>query len=227
VRGIKLQRSDSTSAVLFTYSAHATSIAKELLELSADYPARVIDLLEEKNDFAMFMSGMVGSHRFKFTPYVDYPFIEDVAPKLIAAIDTARYDPAMTSPYIRSLHAQIEFGPSNLRIAKNWSVNDWVFRSAFGKLKGELTCLEFGNVLFIGTPCDFSGEIYTVDSLEQYAARYGKHLIITSFNGDYDGYITYDKHYYVSSKEEINALNWVGPYYGEYFSDMIKYVVRK
>jgi len=227
IRGIRLQRSDSTSAILFTYSAHSTSIAKERLELSADYPAKVIDLLQQKYDFAMFMSGMVGSHRFRFSPLNDYEFINDVAPKIVTAIDTARYDPGMMSPHIRSLHIPIEFGPSKLRIAKNWSVNDWLFRMAFGKLKGELTCLEIGNVMFIGTPCDFSGEIYTVDSLEQYAARHGKHLVITSFNGDYDGYITYDKHYYVSSKEEINTLNWVGPYYGEYFSEMIKKVVAK
>jgi neutral ceramidase len=227
IRGVKLQRSDSTSAVLFTYSAHSTSIAKERLELSADYPAKVIELLEHNTGFAMFMSGMVGSHRYKYSPYNDYDFIEDVAPKIVSAIDTAHYDPAMTSPQIKSRHIPIEFGPSNLRIAKNWSVNDWLFRSAFGKLKGELTCLEIGDVMFIGTPCDFSGEIYTADSLEQYATAHGKHLIITSFNGDYDGYITYDKHYYVSTKEEINALNWVGPFYGKYFSEMIKKVVAK
>lgn len=227
IRGIRLQRSDSTSAILFTYSAHTTSIAKERLELSADYPAKAIELLQRKYNFAMFMSGMVGSHRFRFSPLNDYEFIDDVAPKIVAAIDTARYDLAMTSPQIKSRHIPIEFGPSHLRIAKNWSVNDWLFRIAFGKLKGELTCLEIGNVMFIGTPCDFSGEIYTADSLEQYAAKYGKHLVITSFNGDYDGYITYDKHYYVSSKEEINTLNWVGPFYGEYFSDMIKRVVAK
>jgi len=227
IRGIRLQRSDSTSAMLFTYSAHSTSIAKERLELSADYPAKVIELLERKTDFAMFMSGMVGSHRYKFAPLYDYEFIDDVAPKIVAAIDTASYDSAMRSPHIKSRHIPIDFGPSNLRVGKNWSVNDWLFRAAFGKLKGELTCLEIGDILFIGTPCDFSGEIYTVDSLEQYAASYGKHLIITSFNGDYDGYITYDKHYYVSGKEEINALNWVGPFYGKYFSDMIKNVVTK
>ncbi len=227
VRGIKLNRSDSTSATLFTFSAHATSIAKESFDLSADYPAKAITMLEQKSEFVMFMSGMVGSTRFKWTPYLDYQFIDSVAPRLVTQIDMARYDSTMSSPLIRSAHVPIDFGPSQLRIEKNWKVNDWVFRVVFNRLKGELTYLEFGSVVFIGTPCDFAGEIYVVDELEQYAARYGKHLIITSFNGDYDGYITYDGHYDKSSKEEINALNWVGPYYGKYFSDMIKKLVAK
>lgn len=227
LRGIKLDRVDSTSAMLFISSAHATSISSKLLELSADYPGKTIERLEQQHNFVMFMSGMVGSHRFRWAPEPNYEFIDIISSKLVARIDTARYDSAMTAPAIRSAHVPVEFGPAQLRIDKNWKINNWAFQLLFNKLKGELTYLEFGNVIFIGTPCDFSGEIYAVDSLESYASGHGKHLIITSFNGDYAGYITYDKHYEVSSKEEINALNWVGPYYGEYFSTMIKKLVAK
>jgi hypothetical protein len=227
VRGIKLQRSDNSTATLFTFSAHATSIQSDVLELSADYPGKVIQLLEQENDFAMFMSGMVGSHRFVWTPLSSFDFIDNITAQLMTRMDSVVYDSIMTKPIVRSAHIPVEFGPAQLRINKNWKVNNWAFRLLFNKLKGELTYLEFGDVIFIGTPCDFSGEIYTIDSLENYASKRGKHLIITSFNGDYDGYITYDKHYEVSSKEEINALNWVGPYYGEYFSEMIKKLVDK
>jgi hypothetical protein len=197
------------------------------MALSADYSGKAIQLLERKNDFAMFMSGMVGSHRFRYSPLTNFDYIDSLGKQVTAPIDTAQYNSAMTAPAIRSAHVPVVFGPAQLRIHRNWKINDWAFRLFFNKLKGELTYLEFGDVVFIGTPCDFSGEIYAIDSLESYAASYGKHLIITSFNGDYTGYITYDKHYEVSSKEEINALNWVGPYYGEYFSTMIKKLVAK
>ncbi len=227
IRGIRVVRSDSSRAILFTFSAHATSIQKNVMELSADYPGSTIKEIEKKNDFAMFMSGMVGSHRFKYTPENSYEFIGNIAPVVAARIDTGKYDPKMTAPPIRSAHVPIEFGPAQLRIDRNWKVNNWAFRFLFRKLKGELTYLELGDIVFIGTPCDFSGEIYAIDSLESFAAQRGKHLIITSFNGDYDGYITYDGHYEKSTKEEINALNWVGPYYGEYFSTMIKKLVSK
>jgi neutral ceramidase len=227
IRGLKLTRVDSLHAVLFTFSAHATSIKSETLDLSADYPGKIVSNVEMTNEFGMFMSGMVGSHRFKWSPLENYEFIDTIARKVYMRMDTARVDPPMTSPLIRSKHIPIEFGPAQARIDRNWKINNWAFRLMFGKLKGELTYLEIGNVVFIGTPCDFSGEIYAIDSLGAYASKNGKHLVITSFNGDYDGYITYDRHYEVSSKEEINALNWVGPYYGEYFSDMIKKLVAK
>jgi neutral ceramidase len=225
LRGVRLVRSDSSRATLFTFSAHATSIQKERLELSADYPGKVIELLEEKNNFAMFMSGMVGSHRFQFTPENNYEFIDKIAPDLTARIENGAYDSLVSSLHIRSLHEEINFNAPQLRFAKDWRVSSLVFNVLFNELKGELTYLELGNVIFIGTPCDFSGEIYTIDSLEQYAAAKGKHLIVTSFNGDYVGYITYDGHYDVSSKEEITTLNWVGPHFGEYFSDMIKKLI--
>ncbi len=227
LRGIKVQRSDSTNAILFAFSAHATSIQKDVVELSADYPGVTINELEKKNDFAMFMSGMVGSHRFQYTPETSYEFLSNIAPVLATRIENGTYDSLMNSPGIRSAIVPIEFGPAQLRIDKNWKINNWAFRLLFRKLKGELTYLELGDIVFIGTPCDFSGEIYAIDSLESFAAQRGKHLIITSFNGDYDGYITYDGHYEKSSKEEINALNWVGPYYGEYFSTMIKKLIDK
>jgi hypothetical protein len=173
------------------------------------------------------MSGMVGSTRFKWSPIMNHEFIDMVAPVLVNRIDSAQYDSILMSPIIRSARVPIEFGPAQARIDKNWKINNWAFRMLLGKLKGEFTYLEIGDIVFIGTPCDFSSEIYVIDSLGEYAARHNKHLIITSFNGDYDGYITYDKHYEVSRKEEINALNWVGPYYGEYFSTMIKKLVSK
>jgi neutral ceramidase len=225
LRGIKVLRSDSSRAMLFTFSAHATSIQKERLEISADYPAKTIELLEKDNSFAMFMSGMVGSHRFTFTHENNYEFIDKVAPDLVARIEKGTYDPAVSHPRIRSVHAGIEFDEPQLRFAKNWRVSSLVFNVLFNELKGELSYLELGNVIFIGTPCDFSGEIYAMDSLESYAAARGKHLIITSFNGDYVGYITHDRHYDVSTKEEITTLNWVGPHFGEYFSEMIKKLV--
>lgn len=222
LRGIRIVRNDSSKAMLFTFSAHATSIQKEKLELSADYPAKVIAELEEENSFAMFMSGMVGSHRFRFTPENNFEFIDLIGPKLAERIRTADHGPLIYNPHIRSAHAKVTFGGPQLRFSKNWRASPLAFNLLFNELKGELTYLELGDVVFIGTPCDFSGEIYVMDSLETYAAQRGKHLIITSFNGDYVGYITYDKHYDVSTKEEITTLNWVGPYFGEYFSDMIK-----
>ena len=226
LRGLSIERKDGSKGILLTFSAHATSITKKSLQLSGDYPAEVVKKLKSKGwNFGMFMAGMVGSHRFKWMPEKDFELVTRSADILVTKMDTAVFTPAPDSLTIKTMHVPIEFGPSQLRIEKNWRARDWVFRGLVYPLKGELTFLEIGDIIFIGTPCDFSGEIFTSEQMNKWAP--GKHLIITSFNGDYAGYITYDKHYEVVTKDEVMTMNWVGPYYGTYFTDMVKALVEK
>jgi hypothetical protein len=76
-------------------------------------------------------------------------------------------------------------------------------------------------------PCDFSGEILVREKLGQLAERQGEKLLITSFNGDYVGYITYDEYYGHSEQEEVMAMNWVGPFYGNYYTQVLKKVITQ
>lgn len=226
IRGIRLDRRDSSSALLFTFSAHPTSIAKESLALSADYPGEAIVMLEDQADFPMFMSGMVGSHRFAWLVETGDELVRKEATILHDSLP-GRALMSVDSAVIRGAHVPIEFGGSQARIDKNWKMRDWIFRLVNHPLQGELTWLEIGNLVMIGTPCDFSGEIFAAEQLGQLAASKNKHLMITSFNGDYIGYITDDRNYDQSVNEEVMALNWVGPYHGEYFSSMIKKLLDK
>ena len=66
-----------------------------------------------------------------------------------------------------------------------------------------------------------------VNHIAEVAGQQNKKVIITSFNGDYAGYITEDEHYESIAKEEVMALNWVGPYYGSYFAEMINTLLKK
>ena len=63
--------------------------------------------------------------------------------------------------------------------------------------------------------------------LDSLALSKGKNLIITSFNGNYNGYITLDDHYDRYDAEEVRALNWVGPYFGAYYQEIIKKILAK
>jgi hypothetical protein len=93
-------------------------------------------------------------------------------------------------------------------------------------LKGEFTYLQIGNIIFMGTPCDFSGELYADADFNKRCEQNNKHLIITSFNGNYIGYVTADQHYN-KNEEEVMALNWVGPSFGRYFTTCIQKMVSK
>ena len=128
---------------------------------------------------------------------------------------------------ITTAHLPISFGPSQMRVSADWQVRDWAFSEVVGGLHGELTYARIGDLIFIGTPCDFSGEIFAREELEAFAHHFGKELIITSFNGNYVGYITDDLHYDVIERDEVRIMNWVGPYYGKYFTDMIRKLLEK
>jgi hypothetical protein len=227
LRGLTFTRKDSTKGILTSYSGHPTNVDLLSRIISADYPATLTSHLEKNGyEFGMFLAGMVGSHRLKGFEGTDFERIEkagdELSKKVMAAIPQNLGD----SLPIKSAHIPIEFGSSQLRIANSLKVRDWAFSSLIGSLQGELTFLELGNIILLGTPCDFSGEVFVHEKLDSLAALKGKKLIITSFNGNYTGYITADQYYERGDEEEVMALNWVGPYFGAYYSAMIKKIIR-
>lgn len=231
VRGFFLQRADSSKACLFTFSAHATTITKTNHVLSGDYPSVVIKQLENTEggvNFAMFMAGMVGSHSFApMPPEIEFELVQKESSWLIESLTPMSVSTAIDSPIISKVQYTIPFGPAQLRLGNDWKVRNWAFNGVLGGLAGELTYLRIGNILMIGTPCDFSGEIAVTQKLHDYAKAKGLNLIITSFNGNYVGYITYDGHYDSIQRTEVREMNWVGPYHGQYFADMIKKLIDR
>lgn len=224
IRGLQVTRADSTRAILFTFSAHPTSLERDTRILSADYPAAMISQLEQHYDFGMFMAGMVGSHRFAWTPLGGFEFIEYIAPEMVERMDSVTVQVKM-QPTIKILRQEILFGKAQPRISKNWKIRDWVARLLTRELRGEATYVEIGNTIFVGLPCDFSGEIFQREKLGEFANAHGKNIIITSFNGEYIGYITWDEYYETATAEEVNATNWVGPGYGKYFTEILRHLI--
>ena len=172
------------------------------------------------------MAGMVGSHRLAGIPASEFELVAKAGSILSEKIISAAVSQKADSIKLVTAHIPVQFGPSQLRISKDWKLRDWLFSWLVNPLQGELTYLQLNDIVLIGTPCDFSGEIY-VRHIAEEAARQNKKLIITSFNGDYVGYITEDEHYETLEKEEVMALNWVGPYYGSYFTNMITALLKK
>jgi len=228
LRGLKFSRADSTHAYLVTFSAHATSISKKSTALSGDYPAALVNQIETQNgNFGMFMAGMVGSHRLNGITQTEFDGAEQAGKVLADKALHPAIQEKLNPTQIKVMRIPIDHGDSQLRLNQNYKLRNWIFSNAMEPLQGELTCLQIGSVVLIGTPCDFSGEIYVTQKLADEAARYKKHVIITSFNGDYTGYITEDEHYETSLREEVTTMNWVGPYFGEYYAEMIKRIIDK
>lgn len=224
LRGLQIIREDSSRAILVSFSAHPTSIRRKSKIISGDYPTYLIKEIETKNDFGMFMAGMMGSHGLTKFDKKDFELIEHTG-KELGEIVLKSKSALIDSVSITTKHIPIVLGPSQLRITKNFHVRDWIMRAAMRPLKGEITYLEIGDFILLGTSCDFSGEIYVNNNLDKLAAENGKKLMITSFNGNYTGYITADHHYDVLKKDEVRIMNWVGPYFGEYYTEIIEEIL--
>src|SRR5690606_31150123 len=103
------------------------------------------------------------------------------------------------------------------RISMDLGLRSWVFRGMFGDYEPNIKVLRIGNILMIGMPADFSGEL--IPELDAYAKNKGFDLIVTSFNGGYIGYVTHDK-YYNRDLYETVIMNWYGPYNGAYTQEI-------
>lgn len=227
LRSIQIIRSDSSTGLFYTFSAHANIINKKSTALSADYPGEVNRLLKEEGySFSMYMAGMVASHRTKYlndyNPMKDFTLMDIYSKEVARRLLYTRYTTIRDTATITMATLPVALGPSQLRIAESWRIRPWVFNAAFGPLQGNLSLLTIGPIRFVGTPCDFSGEL-----CNQYFTYQTEPLMITSFNGGYVGYITEDSKYTKSTRTEVRNMNWVGPYHGQYFSELIQELLRK
>ncbi len=230
LRAIEVERKSGSKAVIVSYPAHPINIDSEIRELSRDYPGALTDRLESDDhiEFAMFLAGMVGSHHLKPDGRKDFGLTEYAGHLLAQKIlNSSVCLPDSTGFRLGFNLFDSEIHISRMRIGKDLALRDWLFRLALGPLEGHVEVLRAGNILLIGLPGDFSGEIAVNSHLDSLAESKGMHLFITSFNGDYIGYITEDKYYDTVDKDEVRFMNWIGPYKGQYFSDIIKKIIEK
>lgn len=225
VRSVLIERVDGSKGVFFTYSAHATSIDKKSMTLSADYPGRVIENLKTHGvDFSMYMAGMVGSHRveYKMISMKGFDLMDTYSIELTKRILHTRYNDAAAKASIRFAEVTVSFGEAQMRILENWRISPWLFNTLLSPLEGSLSYLKIGDITLVGTPCDFSGELYL-----NHLKGYDEPFMITSFNGSYVGYITEDAAYDEINRTEVRNMNWVGPYHGQFMAELIERLISK
>lgn len=226
VRVLKIQKQSGETAIWTTYAAHATCLPAAELQLSGDYPAALVQQLEQykKTSFAAFSAGAVASHK-PAASGTSYEKVNNMAQGLAQLIN--KHTAAAPVNYVFRLNAlevPLYLRRPQWRISQNWRLIPALFHGVFGKYPATLSGLRIGDILLVGAPCDFSGEL--VPSLEQQLPAATNQLMVTSFNGGYIGYITPDK-YYNLKKYETRDMNFYGPYNGAYLSEMMGLLLQK
>lgn len=129
----------------------------------------------------------------------------------------------VSADVLRLHHIPLLLGEQQIRISSNWRVRSWLSERLLGRTTAALSVLQIGNVLLLGTPCDFSGML--TRPLYEMAADYGVHVVITSFNGGYIGYVTPDQ-YFDLNAYETQAMNWYGYGNGKYLTDCMVRILQ-
>ena len=214
-------RADGKKAVLGIYGAHATVLSDDNMQCSGDYPGYWQRAVEEKlpGSTALFFAGSVGSHRpagqgsgFKRAENSGRALADSV----VLRLGNIELQNQVT---FNSLTLPLQLPPIQIRLFEDWRLRPfWGHKLMPIPPAVSLQTLQLDNFILATTPCDFSGELALRihDTLQQK----GKHTAISSFNGDYVGYIIPGKYYHFP-KYEPRLMGWFGPYMGSYATEML------
>ena len=226
IRNVYIRGADGRTALLSSYAAHSTVLDSKNYALSRDYAGALVDSLEDgEADFAVFLAGAVGSMGPQEVGETDFEQVAHQADGVETALQST-FDQIQVQHVtaLQTMTVGLPLREPTPRLNTTWALRPWVFRWAFGDYPSFVKALRIGNILMVGLPCDFSGELMA--ELSAYASARGLHLMVTSFNGAYAGYITADRHFDQNLYETV-TMSWFGPYNGAYFSEVVRDVIDK
>lgn len=222
---LQIQNKSGRGFISF-FSAHTTCFGHEFRKLSGDYPAALITSLEQDSSiqFAAFGAGAVGSMGPNVARKNDLEEVQQMAAALheqIALFDLLGSPPLPPAP-LHTYQLRVPLRAPYFKVTKHLALRPYLFNQIGGTYQNHIRVMQIGSVLMIGMPCDFSGEL--AEPLYRVAREKGLHLIITSFNGEYMGYVIKDK-WYDLPKYEAKTMSWYGPDTGSYFSEIITRII--
>ncbi|MCF0038917.1 neutral/alkaline non-lysosomal ceramidase N-terminal domain-containing protein [Dyadobacter fanqingshengii] len=226
IRSAAFVTKSGKKAILSSYAAHSTVLNSKNIVLSRDYPGMLVDSLEKgRYDFAMYMAGAVGSMGPIEKGADDFDEVKNQAYGVQKALlSDSALKMKSKGATLQAITLPLPLRDPSPRLTMNINLRSWAFKKAFGEYPVFVKALRIGNILMVGMPCDFSGEL--VAGLDAYAKTKGINLLVTSFNGGYIGYITHDK-YFDKDLYETKTMSWYGPYNGAYLQEVIKDIIDK
>jgi hypothetical protein len=226
LRVIKIKKENGQTAAMVSYAGHTNILSAKIDDISGDYAGALVDSLEENSeiDFAAFAAGAVATHACSFDTITNYKLISKVASYLSKPI-IGQWNSITLSDSIEaaSMKVPVYLREPQLKVSPKWKIRPWVFNSLFGKQQVYVKALKLGDIVMIGTPCDFAGDL--VDDVNR-GVNKNQHIMITSFNGGYVGYILPDQ-YYDMDVREPRDMDWYGPGSGSYFTMIIQSILKK
>lgn len=218
-----IEQKNGKKAVVGSFSAHATTMGAGNMEISADYPGYWQRKMEATSvNLAVFIAGSVGSQSsavdgngFEKTGIIGEALADSLNKYLsqTTLTETLKLSPVSVKLPIPEFH---------IRISKNRGLSSFVSDKLMATPQNPyIQAIRLGNMVWISTPADFSGE-YAVQIKNSLLAK-GFQSNVSSFNGSYLGYIIPGRYFFMDEYES-QTMGWFGPNMGEYTMDVIRKV---
>lgn len=217
---VSFAQENGKKAVIGVFGAHATTIGPWNDTFSGDYPGYFQRSLEAQGiDLAMFFAGTVGSHsnkgkgeKFQKSKYIG----ESLADSAQVSLAKMQYDSIVT---LTSINTEIEIPELQaFYVSDRLRLSPWAGSKLLAKMNSiHLQGIRLNDFVWIAMPYELSGE-YGLD-LKNALELAGYNSALTSFNGQYLGYIVPQKYYYYDTYE-ARLMGWYGPSMGDYLMEL-------
>jgi len=207
--------------IVGAYAAHATTLGASNMLFSGDYPGYWQRKLEKNGlDMAIFFAGTVGSHGpvskgsgFERARYIGESLADSVQEHLNKPL-------WLEDIGFKYLSLRVRLPEFHIRVSMERHLCTALSQQLL-PLPDDvwIQALRLGDLVWVTTPCDFSGE-FAID-LQNDLYRKGFKTAISSFNGGYVGYVIPGKYFYLKEYESF-TMGWFGPYLGAYMVDLIE-----
>jgi neutral ceramidase len=222
---ITVEQTGRRKAIVGSFSAHSTTMGSGNMEVSADYPGYWQRKMEASSfDMAVFFAGSVGSQ----SPVVegngfDRPKLigEALADSLNIHLPKVVLNDQVT---FSAVSLKMQLPGYNMRLTTKINLIQGLSKKLMPFPESVyLQAVRLGNMIWITTPCDFSGE-YALQ-IKNALAKKGFEANVSSFNGSYVGYIIPGRYFYMDEYEP-KLMGWFGPYMGDYTVDLIHQITE-
>jgi hypothetical protein len=216
-----LEQDGGKRAVLGVFGAHATILSSDMMQFSADYPGAWQRAVEAATGgIAVFLAGGVGSHA-PVPGTNGLAGVEQMGQALARMVmDRLAQTPLTNSVTFGMLGLDVTMPPLNIRISDEFRLRSWLAaRLVPAKSASFLQVFRINDSIWVSTPCDFSGELAL--GIKDLLRARGHNAIVTSFNGDYVGYVIPARYYHLNGYEP-RIMSFFGPYVPDYFDELIR-----
>lgn len=216
-----LKQQDGKLGVLGSFAAHATVLSGRVMEFSGDYPGAWQRAVEQATGgTAVFLAGGMGSH----SPVAGdkgYAGTERMGQALARTLLDQLPNTALTNSIAFGLvGVELFMPPLNVRVTDGVRLRPWLAQRLLrARDHTFIQVFRLNDSVWASTPSDFSGEL-ALGLKDSLRAR-GFRGVVTSFNGDYVGYVISPRYYHLSGYEP-RLMSFFGPNVPEYFDELIR-----